>query len=50
MRQDPPAAKILFLADSENLIAQTFNFGKSKILLSSSTLQAQTTIFFSLSF
>ena len=44
VRHCPPAAKILFFADSVNLRAQTFIFGTTNILLSSVTLQTQTAV------
>ena len=47
VKQLPPAAKILFLADSVNLKAQTLSLGTSKSLLSSTTVQTATTVFFS---
>ena len=42
--QDPPAARILLLAESEKERAQTVIFGQSSSLSSSKTLETQTAI------
>lgn len=44
VRHFPPAAKILFFADSVNFKAQTVIFGTTSILLSSVTVQTQTAV------